>query len=176
MVPPVSAVGDRPGDAGGKGIVGRIKAIIADDETDHHHRSPVPRLPPAHHRGYVGSGNSWWWLGPLNLGVLAFLGSVVLLYFGPPIMAMLLAGPLAAWADILRWLWAHGEISIPLAVVLALVVGLPWSRQAVTQGVERGLESLGIALVWGLLVTVGVGVITGVIAIIVVWFIPGVWK
>ncbi len=92
----------------------------------------------------------------------------VFYYFKTLVLLPLLSGPLAPWGQILTWLWAHGEVSVPL--VLMVIAALAWKR---TRG--RIAWLLDDVLYYGTVVVVG-SLALGVVAWAAVKLWPLVWR
>jgi len=165
LVPPVSKVGIRR--TLDNALAARTRPPDEDDG------ALVPRLRPQPRQLRHDSARAGrWWAVPVNLGVLSFLSSVVVLSQGSAAASALLDGPLSPWASTSRWLWHHGEVSIPLALALVALVALPWTRRTIVRGIARGLETIGLLLSWSLLVAVGVGLALYTLLILNLLFTP----
>ena len=64
-------------------------------------------------------------------------------------------GPLTPWVRALKWLWLHGELGVPIAAALAMMLAIPRARRKAWDIVVAGAVYVGL----GILATATAGVI-----------------
>ena len=104
----------------------------------------------------------------MTVFVVMFLSVVAGFVAVPVVLMPLLNGPLAPWGPVLAWLWGHGEVSTPVA--LMVLAAFVWGRTR--WRIQLILEDV---LIWGTVGVIG-SVILGALAWAVWKLWPLVWR